>query len=361
MGSIANKARMNYTLNRMARGFPKEYAFYPRTWCLPTEIDTFKQNFDGESRKSQKMFIIKPDSGCKGQGIYLTNELDTISLDQSVVAQQYIRRPLLIDGYKFDIRVYVLITSVQPLRVYIYEDGLVRLCTETYRRPTKENASEMRMHLANYSINKDSENFVENDGEEEGSSKRSLLWLMQWITEEKGAAKASGVWTRMAGICLKTVMAVLPMLQHEYNATFSGDRFAHDKEGMLGGGEPFRHRGSRCFEILGVDILLDNTLKPWLIEVNHLPSFATEAELDLRIKSNLLKATMKIVKARMDDKAEWKKVEPKKERRTTNSAPAAKGRRRLSPLEECRLRLNELLADNGGPSKAEELLRRNLT
>ena len=59
MGSIANKARMNYTLNRMARGFPKEYAFYPRTWCLPTEIDTFKTQFDPETLKSNKMFIIK--------------------------------------------------------------------------------------------------------------------------------------------------------------------------------------------------------------------------------------------------------------------------------------------------------------
>ena len=65
------------------------------------------------------------------------------------------------------------------------------------------------MHLANYSINKDSDNFVENDDEDEdGSSKRSLLWLMEWIQEKKGAAKAAHLWSRMGGICVKTVLAV---------------------------------------------------------------------------------------------------------------------------------------------------------
>ena len=42
---------------------------------------------------------------------------------------RYIDRPLLLDGYKFDLRLYVLILSVNPLKIYIYTNGLVRLCT----------------------------------------------------------------------------------------------------------------------------------------------------------------------------------------------------------------------------------------
>ena len=45
---------------------------------------------------------------------------------------------------------------------------------------------------------------------------------------------------------------------------------------------------STCFEILGFDILIDEKLKPWLIEINHAPSFATDSALDFKIKKDLI-------------------------------------------------------------------------
>lgn len=47
---------------------------------------------------------------------------DTINL----LVQHYIERPLTINGYKFDLRIYVALTCLDPLRLYVYEDGLVR-------------------------------------------------------------------------------------------------------------------------------------------------------------------------------------------------------------------------------------------
>jgi len=55
------------------------------------------------------------------------------------VVQVYMDKPFLIDGYKFDLRVYALIMSVDPLRIFMYKDGLVRLCTETYKPPSARN------------------------------------------------------------------------------------------------------------------------------------------------------------------------------------------------------------------------------
>lgn len=47
-----------------------------------------------------------------------------------------------------------------------------------------------------------------------------------------------------------------------------------------------------CFEILGLDIFLDDKIKPWLIEVNSLASFATDSPLDKRIKYDVVYETI---------------------------------------------------------------------
>jgi tubulin polyglutamylase TTLL6/13 len=50
-----------------------------------------------------------------------------------------------------------------------------------------------------------------------------------------------------------------------------------------------------CFEILGFDILIDHKLKPWLIEINHSPSFETDTPFDLKIKTNLINDTLNLL------------------------------------------------------------------
>ncbi|KAJ1488151.1 tubulin-tyrosine ligase family-domain-containing protein [Baffinella frigidus] len=77
------------------------------------------------------------------------------------VAQEYIARPFLIDGFKFDMRVYVLVTSCAPLRLFLYKEGLVRLCTEAYAEPGEANADQLFVHLTNFSINKRNEAMFE--------------------------------------------------------------------------------------------------------------------------------------------------------------------------------------------------------
>lgn len=72
------------------------------------------------------------------------------------MVQRYLSRPYLIDGLKFDLRIYVLVASVDPLRVFIFREGLGRFATETYIPPNKDNIDDICMHLTNYAINKES-------------------------------------------------------------------------------------------------------------------------------------------------------------------------------------------------------------
>jgi hypothetical protein len=81
-----------------------------------------------------------------------------------MVVSEYVDDPLLIDGLKFDLRIYVALTSINPLRLYVYEDGLVRFATQKYVSHLQAGNSKAAKftHLTNYSINKNGANFVEN-------------------------------------------------------------------------------------------------------------------------------------------------------------------------------------------------------
>jgi tubulin polyglutamylase TTLL6/13 len=80
--------------------------------------------------------------------------------------QRYLHKPFLIEGLKFDMRIYVLISGIDPLRIFVYEEGLARFATEQYVPPRSDNLENMFMHLTNYAINKNNPNFIFNESVE---------------------------------------------------------------------------------------------------------------------------------------------------------------------------------------------------
>jgi len=56
--------------------------------------------------------------------------------------------------------------------------------------------------------------------------------------------------------------------------------------------QPTNYANDMCFEILGYDIMLDSNFVPYLLEINHTPSFSTDSPLDLKIKSSLIRDTL---------------------------------------------------------------------
>ena len=83
-------------------------------------------------------------------------ETHQIKKGAACLVQRYIDNPLLIDGRKFDLRVYVLVTSFDPLRVYVFKEGLARFCSQQYSEGSsvRKNYKDKLRHLTNYSLNK---------------------------------------------------------------------------------------------------------------------------------------------------------------------------------------------------------------
>ena len=69
-----------------------------------------------------------------------------------MVVSEYIKNPMLINGYKFDLRIYVAITSINPLRVYRFKNGLVRFASEIYQFDDSSEEQEICRHLTNTSL-----------------------------------------------------------------------------------------------------------------------------------------------------------------------------------------------------------------
>ncbi|XP_038640230.1 tubulin polyglutamylase ttll6-like isoform X3 [Scyliorhinus canicula] len=270
MSEICRKDLLARNLNRMLKLFPKEFNIFPRTWCLPADFGDFQAYC---RMKKTKTYICKPDCGCQGRGIFITRNLKDIKQGDRLICQQYISKPFLIDGFKFDLRIYVLVTSCDPFRIYIYNEGLARFATSKYSDPSNSNLDDICMHLTNYAINKHSKNFVR-DGD--GSSKRKLSSFNKWL--EQHGHNTAKVWVDIEDVIIKTLVSAYPILKHNYRTCFSSHLF-----------------GSACFEILGFDILMDRNLKPWLLEVNHSPSFTTDSKLDREVKDNLLYDTICLI------------------------------------------------------------------
>lgn len=127
------------------------------------------------------MWIIKPSARSQGKGIYLVDDINEINLDQQCVVSKYIPNPLLINGHKFDLRIYVLITSFDPLRIYVYNEGLTRFATEAYT--TTSSKRNKFVHLTNSSLNKKSDKWVtgENDSREDYGFKWSISALCKHL------------------------------------------------------------------------------------------------------------------------------------------------------------------------------------
>ncbi|XP_071383332.1 tubulin polyglutamylase TTLL11 [Centroberyx affinis] len=269
MIEMLRKINLSRAVRTMQELFPEEYDFYPRSWILPEEYQQFSAQIRMVKENDATVnptFIVKPDGGSQGDGIYLIRDPSDLKLMASsqakqAVVQEYIHKPLLIDKLKFDIRLYVLVKSLEPLEIYIAKEGLTRFCTEPYQEPSQKNLSHVFMHLTNYSLNVHSGNFVHSDSLSTGS-KRTLSSVLYRLAAKGVDIKK--VWSDIISLVIKTVIAVVPELKVFYQADIPP-------------GKP----GPTCFQILGFDILLMKNLKPVLLEVNSNPSMRIEHEQEV--------------------------------------------------------------------------------
>jgi tubulin polyglutamylase TTLL6/13 len=273
----------------MRKAFAKDYNFFPPTWSLPTQRKELQEEI---AKGNNKTYIVKPEALSQGKGIFLIRNLDKVPYNEHYVVQRYITKPYLIEGLKFDLRIYVLVYGCDPLRIFLFKEGLTRLATEKYVKPTRFNMENLYMHLTNYAINKNSKKFVFNvdaDNPNVGH-KRSLEFVWKYIDANGGDSRS--LRRKIKRAIIKSFCAVQPQLKQCLNSCL-----------------PFNLYNNTCFEVLGFDIMLDHKLKPWLLEVNNMPSLCTDSPFDNKVKTKLITDTIRILNITAEKKVEWQKKE----------------------------------------------------
>jgi len=194
-------------------------------------------------------------------------------------------------------------TSTDPLTVYLCKEGLARFCTAKYEAPTQANANQHYMHLTNFSVNKKSAGFVKNTDPfdvESQASKRPLSTLLRQIEAQEAAAGRLFDEDKFYGACEEVVAALLQSLAPVLSVTYTrvvkeskpkpkakakatqkrpgkkSDDSGDEEEDEEDEDSEEENEGPKCFQVLGVDVLLDEKIQPWLLEVNGRPSMDVE-------------------------------------------------------------------------------------
>eukprot|EP00904_Undaria_pinnatifida_P002209 jgi/Undpi1/1198/HiC_scaffold_104.g14112.m1 len=183
--------------------------------------------------------------------------------------------------------------SVSKSKKCLVQEGLVRLSTKKY---SLKNLRSRFTHLTNYSINKRSGSFKapdDSDGleatESTSASKWALTFFWKYLEQSLGKAKSEQVQRSVEDVVLRTMAAA------------DGDMTTHSHQAT-------RHRDC-CYELFGFDVLLDEHLKPWLLEVNISPSLFGSSALDRRIKGTLVADIFHLVGFRPFDRTALRREE----------------------------------------------------
>ncbi|KAF9417874.1 hypothetical protein HW555_005171 [Spodoptera exigua] len=257
-GSICRKDNLSRLLRCMKRIYGAVYDFSPPCYHLPLEYaklvsECSRLRRDENGAGANVVWIHKPVAQSQGRGIFLFRSLCEMNCGTSAVVQRYIERPLLIAGYKFDLRLYVCVPGYRPLTAYMYAEGLARFGTDKY---TLSDIHNPYRHLTNSSLNKSGPRYAECKDRIGSGCKWTLTQVRKALIGRWGAAEWV-VWQRIRALVTLTLLA---------QAT---------------GTPPARN----CFEFYGFDVLLDDCLKPWLLEVNLSPALASDCEADVVVKA----------------------------------------------------------------------------
>ena len=265
---MGRKDDFHARMSELKKRIGEKASFYPESYLLPKEKEDLEKVF-----KEHRIWIVKPAAAARGDGIKLVSSDQPIP-DIKGVFQVYIERPMLISERKFDLRLYVLVTSITPLRIYMYGNGLARFASHKYNSDVS--VKDVKANLTNFALNKDDKGFVKSNGDEKvENSKWSLEFFRRYLVGM--GVDTNALFKEIERVTISTVISGVCAIRKHHRKYI-----------------PHRHTS---YELYGIDILLDESMKPYVMEINISPGMdGSESILDKRLKQPLMNDTLKMAR-----------------------------------------------------------------
>ena len=216
----------------------------------------------------RNIWVLKPSTLSRGRGIQCINNLKSVfdCLNQEningLVIQKYIENPLLIYGKKFDIRQWVLVTSIKPLTIWMWDDPYLRFSAEEYNI---DNFSNIYSHLTNNCVAKYSKKYNSNN-KIEGD-----MWDVPQFQIYLKETYGKDLWPKIKEQILNIVLCSFDSVKNE-----------------------IKYR-ENSFELFGLDVMFDNDLNAYLIEVNASPSMDYSTKITSRLVPEMISSLIDII------------------------------------------------------------------
>lgn len=242
-------------------------AFVPGVFSMPEDYHAFQQ---AALDNPDKRWILKPKNAARGKGIQLVGDPAEVPLESSWMVQEYLEKPHTMHDRKYVLRLYVLVSSISPFRVYLYRQGFAKLASAPY---DEENADNPYSYLTNPDVN--ALNLGADVPVEFVDFERYRAWLREQGHDDEA------LFAKIEDLVALTCLAALEPMRERSRVVGADTR--------------------GCYELMGIDCLVDEKLKPWVLECNLSPSLEVCAgpesggDIEEGIKASLVADMVEIV------------------------------------------------------------------
>jgi len=213
-------------------------AFFPATFVMPADYPALQR---AAADRPERRWLLKPANSSRGRGIRLLADVAAAPRESGWIVQEYVARPHLYQKRKYVLRLYVLITAVDPLVAWLYEEGFQKLASAPY---DPDDPTNIYAHLTNPDVN-----------ETNTAAPSPVVFVgigqyRRWLREQ--GQDDAGLFARIEEAVRMTVIAGRESLRRRLTEVSADTR--------------------GCYELLGIDCLIDADLNPWIMECNLSPS-----------------------------------------------------------------------------------------